>query len=437
MNNYLIMDAISYLDADMLAKHLERKEKLKIRAIRKKKVNILRWGAIAAVFCLVLTTSFVMMFNYFNDSTDPNFTLPTSADNILWLDDNTVTHDDSSSIVKWNEINVSSDLYEVLDKSASDKYIAIIVKYANENSMNDYVFSGKSYAEHIMELDSLRCLSDKYEALQKEGELLKYGELLYTEGLLDGTKWTKTYYDERVSYYGTDILSTFIVDGVFLSEQLESSIDHNQNTIIEKERTIFDLIKAYDGSIVSAIIKDFGKYSVTSKNGNVYLFITPSELKTIDVVNIDNYSLYFASRAGYEDSLERVEQPTEPMIKDNISGFAYNKIIFDSLDTQNSKPTNDATVISMLNEMIEKWRYTHDCVEFTFYYDGALTEEDFEEMQYVDILQTNYPARMIVKVKYADINMEALKELSQKTEITAIHISAPSGSFFEPEPEVE
>lgn len=430
------MDAISYLDEDLLAKHLKIKEKLKIKAIRKKKVNMLRWGAIAAAFCLVLTTGFAIIFKFLNNTTNPTFTLPTFADNILWLEDNTVTHNESCSIVQWNGVSVSSDLYETLEKSANDKYIAIIVKYANNNNMNDYVFGGKSYVEHNMDLDSLRCLSKKYEALQKEGELLKYGELLYTEGLLDGTKWTKTYYDERVSYYGTDILSEFIVDGVFLSEQLESSMDHNQNTIIEKERTISDLIRSYDESIAPAIINAFDKYSVTSKIGNVYLFITPSELKTIDVDNIDNYSLYFASRAGYENSLERVEQPIEPIIKDNISGFAYNKIIFDSLDTQNSKPTNDVAVISMLNETIEKWRYTYDCVEFTFYYDGLLTEDEFEEMHYIDIVQTNYPSRMIVKVKYADINIKALKDLSQMSEVTSIHISAPTGSMLEPEPAV-
>lgn len=44
---------------------------------------------------------------------------------------------------------------------------------------------------------------------------------------------------------------------------------------------------------------------------------------------------------------------------------------------------------------------------------------------------------MIVKVKYEDINVEAIKELSKKVEITSIHISAPSGSLVEPEPKVK
>lgn len=53
MNNYLFIDAVSYLDADLLAEHLERKEKLK-RKVKSKKINILRWSGIAASFCALL-----------------------------------------------------------------------------------------------------------------------------------------------------------------------------------------------------------------------------------------------------------------------------------------------------------------------------------------------------------------------------------------------
>ena len=53
MNNNLVMDAISYLDAELLAVHLEKKAKLRARAKAKKK-TILRWSAIAACVALIL-----------------------------------------------------------------------------------------------------------------------------------------------------------------------------------------------------------------------------------------------------------------------------------------------------------------------------------------------------------------------------------------------
>ena len=52
MNNYLFIDAVSYLDTDLLAKHLEKKDKLRNKLKSKRKLNILRWSAVAA--CLML-----------------------------------------------------------------------------------------------------------------------------------------------------------------------------------------------------------------------------------------------------------------------------------------------------------------------------------------------------------------------------------------------
>ena len=53
MNNNLVMDAISYLDAELLAVNLEKKAELRARAKAKKKM-ILQWGAIAACIALIL-----------------------------------------------------------------------------------------------------------------------------------------------------------------------------------------------------------------------------------------------------------------------------------------------------------------------------------------------------------------------------------------------
>lgn len=299
MNQVLFNHVMSYIDDDIVENFFDNKGKRENRAKSKTKTRpFIKWGALAAAFCLVLTTGLVMIFNFFGNSSEPTFALPTSADNILWFDDNTVV---SNADVEWNGINVSFSLYDALEKSASDKYIAIIVKYANNDRLNNFVFDNKKYSEHVSDLNLLEALSEKYGELQKEGEQLKFGELLYTEGLSDGTKWTKAYYDERVAYYGSDILAEFIVDGVFLAEQLESRIAYNQNQIVEKETTISNLLKAYDENIAPTIISAFDKYSVTYKNGNVYLFITPSELKAIDVDNITDYSLHLASRAGYDE----------------------------------------------------------------------------------------------------------------------------------------
>lgn len=57
MNHYILIDAIGYLDADMLAKHLERKERIKQQIGKQKRTNMMKWSAVAACFCLILALS--------------------------------------------------------------------------------------------------------------------------------------------------------------------------------------------------------------------------------------------------------------------------------------------------------------------------------------------------------------------------------------------
>lgn len=75
MNKYLVADAISFLDAEMLAEHLKKKEKAK------KKKNIFRTvyksiGGVAA--CLLLVFMSIFAFHFFKDDKPP----VTTPDNV-------------------------------------------------------------------------------------------------------------------------------------------------------------------------------------------------------------------------------------------------------------------------------------------------------------------------------------------------------------------
>ena len=63
MNKYLIADAINYLDTDMLAEHLKKKEKLKSRSKSGKKTSIIKWSGIAAA-CLVVVILATFVVQY-------------------------------------------------------------------------------------------------------------------------------------------------------------------------------------------------------------------------------------------------------------------------------------------------------------------------------------------------------------------------------------
>ena len=91
MNNELLMDAISYLDSDLLAEHLKRKEELSRKTKRKLAPVILKWSAIAASLVLTVTSVFLISEQLFkappddppistDQPTDNNATLPIVTD---------------------------------------------------------------------------------------------------------------------------------------------------------------------------------------------------------------------------------------------------------------------------------------------------------------------------------------------------------------------
>lgn len=497
MNQLEFNRAMSYIDDDIVECFLNKKSKLENKIkFQKKSHSFLKWGAVAATFCLVFSVAWIFAGNanqkpnvpdeividnttenttsehietntqhieattdtsveiettYVEDTSDVNienttqnielptedsttnstvddFELPAPIDEIIWMKDNG-SSDGEAVGGEWNGIWVSYDLYEVLAKSENDRYIAINI-FGSDKNMENYVYEGKSYREHKDEYYSLINLSNKYKSLKKEGELLKFGELIYTEGLPDGTKWGKKYYDSQVAYYGEDVLNEFIVDGEFLSDKLEDEIFKIRNSISRKEKIFKEIHEPYQESMIPVILEAFKEYSVEYKNGRVFLFITPSELKNIDVENMDNYSLGLASRAVYEyDDREEIHDPVikDIFVADVVTGFAYNKIYIKLRGGVASTPNSDEEVISMLNKTIDIWKYTHDSIEFYFYHDGSLIEDDFKGMNYSDVFIPKYQPRevVIVTVKYEDINIEAIRDISNMDEIYSIHISPP------------
>jgi hypothetical protein len=99
---------------------------------------------------------------------------------------------------------------------------------ADENVGSDLGFVSKSATDKsgkIEKVESDAQLYDKLGQLLKQGDYLKYGEALYTTGTPDGEKWTKEFYEQRVEFFGEDLLSKYIVDGEFLRKSVESDMN--------------------------------------------------------------------------------------------------------------------------------------------------------------------------------------------------------------------
>ena len=165
------------------------------------------------------------------------------------------------------------------------------------------------------------------------------------------------------------------------------------------------------------------------KNGRLYLFVTKDQFLNWNLESKDDYIFYLASRSAYEGSV--TSAPTDE-IEDFVTGFAYEKFTFSNNEGNTAK--SDAEVVSLMNALIDQWKYTYDSIEITLY--THIPEEELEALNYSGIMLLNYPDRTVIQVKYENINMEALKELSKRSDISYIHISEPL-TAIEDEPAVD
>lgn len=165
------------------------------------------------------------------------------------------------------------------------------------------------------------------------------------------------------------------------------------------------------------------------KNGSLYIFVTRDQFLDWNLENKGDYIFYLASRSAYEGT---VPEAPNGEIEDTVTGFAYEKFKFSNNEGNVAK--SDAEVISLMNALIDQWKYTYDSIEITLY--THVPEEELEALNYSGIMQLKYPDRTVIQVKYININMEALKELSKRSDISYIHISEPL-TAIEDEPSVD
>lgn len=92
---------------------------------------------------------------------------------------------------------------------------------------SDYGFASTSTAAETPDEQEIadNRLYDKLGHLLKLGDMLKYGEALYTTGTPDGEKWSQELYEQKVAIIGEDIIAKYIVDGEFLRDKVEADME--------------------------------------------------------------------------------------------------------------------------------------------------------------------------------------------------------------------
>ena len=287
MNETLIR-ALDSLDEDIIECYFKTKESLaQKRSKARLKFYLQRLIPLAACLVLIFSSLFgVAIANIIkNQGNEPQNT-----------DTNTNTSVDESldSQGKFAGFSVSSELYEALSNAKDDNYLDIIVSSALTVS-GDFEYQGKKYSQYSMEYSQSKLLLKKQEELLKDGELLKYGDTLYTTGTPDGIKWPEKRYNEALEYYG-DLLDTYIVNGEFLRDKLQDdgvATKEKMDTLYAIMQEASNAYAIYFAQANLQLFKDAGA-EASIKEDKINLHITKKQLSKLSIENKESFLLGLA-----------------------------------------------------------------------------------------------------------------------------------------------
>lgn len=425
LENLVSQNAASDVSADTLSSIKNKVyAKTGITKAKTKKPIVFRWQsyvAVAACFLLVVggifgAPSIMKLFNNDQPSILVDIALPTDIDKIIWAANGQSSEDpdDANAFVTWNGWPMNYSLYEVLNRANDTDFIAVVVRKNNSIDRDSFEYNGTTYGKLRAEQEDLHALREKFVDFPKMSEWLKYGELLYTTGTPDGEKWTKELYDETVAYYGEDFIEKYIVDGKLAFELLNEDLLACERRIGEISNELVELNEEYHKSYVDDVEDIFVSAGACIKvrNNTVFLFVQKDELAKLNVEGKNDYMLSLARRSAFDGSSTNI-----PTVDDSVTGFVIDKIHFDGVS---GNINTDADVADAIQVLVTN----NDLLQFIIYSEVHLTEEDLEDMHYASFDQWNYPTRTVVSVKRENINMEAIKELTKRSDVTSVHIGA-------------
>ena len=217
------------------------------------------------------------------------------ATKIIWAD-SAIT--DNEAIKETNGNWMSYGLYNAFEGATGTDVFAVL---ARPKADYGFLYEGKNLEEYYLAMGNEKDLPEKLRQLSKEGDALKYGEMLYTTGTPDGEKWAKELYEERIRFYGEDILNQYIVDGEFLKDKLEADIVKSENshnaTLAYKEAK-----NAYLTDLAQTIKGEFPT-EVNIEQEALIMYMTRDTFYAFTESSISEWIFEFASKNGNTDVL--------------------------------------------------------------------------------------------------------------------------------------
>lgn len=219
---------------------------------------------------------------------------------VIWGD--SVGSSEDYGICEWHGKSVSIRLYDELEKN--DENVLFAVSPTNFNINNDFVYNGKTLSQYAADRENEYLAFNKLGMILKEGDSLRYGELLYKGGAPNGEKWAESFYHERVEMYGEEFLATYIVDGEFLKDKVEQDLDAMSDRTASK---LYDeAVEAYRLHTIKELAKALDEQGIRYEMIKNYLvmYVTETELAQLSLSQPSQWHFCLAVDLGQPQDME-------------------------------------------------------------------------------------------------------------------------------------
>lgn len=216
---------------------------------------------------------------FFSGADVPDSEVTTDDRPVIWGDNTSV---EDYGICEWNGINITSRLYDKLEEN--DENVLFAVTPMNFLLDMDFVYNGKTLSQYEADREDEYSTFNKLGMLLKDGDSLKYGELLYKGGAPSGEKWAESFYHERVEMYGEEFLAKYIVNGEFLKDKVQEDLDAMSDRTASKLHD--EAVEAYRLYTIKELAKTLDEQDIRYEMMNDYLvmYVTENELAQLSSI---------------------------------------------------------------------------------------------------------------------------------------------------------
>lgn len=285
---------------------------------KRRRTVLVRTTTYLCCVCFMAVLSFGIDGVGFFNIQDPSPTISTGDDTTMTNPSNGDLIDVPNYVIIWGDNDdLAGSAFENLNGKKITISLANALRNSPENSKiaiiaypvivdNTFVFNRKSIAEYQEDIETEVDLTNRLAELLKAGESLKYGEALYQNGSPEGEKWAQSLYEETIETIGNDLLSKYIVDGVFLRAELEADMDVHQEKLTAAHKSYELACVAYRKYATAELKRQLGTHDIdydgltNDDRGYVIIYASEKQFSDLFFEGITNWYFDFASKNDVE-----------------------------------------------------------------------------------------------------------------------------------------